>query len=436
MIHKVILLALGLLIVSECVKIYGHTTFSVKSFSVINYTNFIPLNPIFILELSYSMKENHRNGHKHQDIKLSVKIDNKVQIFTLGEDILFKRVSEDTIRLFAPWFHTIAYGKGRIVSFSFSEGKKVVFKTNIAFSVSNTTQTPIIISEGINEIEIPRKITQQVRFFFIYQSPVKALVIDSYEGLTNVLITQPTSRIKGLYSADHTFFKEGEYLVVIGDSQITIRVYFDKNPPTFRILNPTNGSVFYRTNDIHIKWLDPIDISGIDFSKSYLSISDSRSKVFEYPLYKKFNRESEINPYEIVSLSLSEGDYECSIGYTDLEGNFTNQVVKFKVVSYTLDREKPFFKRIEIEGSKKLSENKFVVKGRRVSVFLEFSDGDYGSGVKFIHYVVNGKKLSESVFGNVKYLSFEIDSNTNEVSMWLEDMNGNFSETNFISLIR
>ncbi|MEN2997569.1 MAG: Ig-like domain-containing protein [Brevinematia bacterium] len=436
--HKSLLLAITTLTLTVGITnsfSHLHSTFIIKEFKILNYTNTIPTNPIFIAEISYFLKE---CGciNPHNKVKLSIKANHKTQTFTIGEDVLFNRLSQDKIKLFLPFPYTLPQGKNQTVSFTIFEGKKATFKTNISFQVSKNLQHPIIISEGLREIEIPRTPLRQIQFFFVYHSPCEAMITKIGSKTTNFTISQQVARIKGLHFIEYNFSEEGEYLIKVGESEFTSKVSFDKTPPTFKFIFPTNNSAFYRTNKIKLKWSDPMDISDIDFSNSSLVISKGKNVLTNISPLIGLNRESERNPYEVVYLSLPEGDYECSIRYKDTSCNLKNEELKFRVSPSELDREKPFFRRIEVENSVKVSEGKFRVKDSIVSVFVEFSDGEYGSGVKRIHYKLNGELVSEDVFDEVKYLSLQLKNKVTKVAFWLEDLGGNFSETNIITLVK
>lgn len=414
----------------------AHHHLCVKSFAIVNYTNFIPVDPIFIVEVVYEFLGVEGFHHRHDDIVLSVGVGGKFDKFTIGENVLFRRLSRDRIRLFVPFSGRLTPGRSYFVSFSFSEGKKVVFRTNVSFFVSNVAQCPIFLSDGMEVIEVSEKHPREVEFFFVSQSQEKVKVVDLKKGITNTLLTQSVPRLKGVYSFSYLFLEEGEFLVEACGNQFKTMVVFDRTPPMFRIISPSNFSQFFRTNRIKVKWSDPIDSYGVCVERSSLVVRRGSKVVTNISPLVSLNRESVRNAYEVVYLSLEEGDYECVITYCDGEGNSTNVSINFKILPPSLDVEKPYFRRIVVEGSEKLLGNKFKVKGEVVGVFLEFSDGEFGSGVKRLYYEINGESLSEPVFDESKYLSVTKVGKETKVLFWLEDFGGNFSETNVITLVR
>lgn len=413
----------------------NHQSFFVSDFKIINYSDFIPKNPVFVIDLSYEMKENHEENHNHT-IKLIVNIGNKKDEFIIGENTIFKKISPNTITLFLPIFQNISVGKKQNISFSFLEGKTIIFTTNITFFVSNLSQDPIIFYEGLDKIEISKNNPKPNQFFFVSQYSYEGEIINLNNKTTNKVKSQKVSRIKGLNLIDYTFSEEGEYIIKVGNSSLQTKVSFDKTPPFFKVLTPSNNSIFYRTNNIQIKWTDPVDNSGINIQKSVLSLKKDGKTITNISPLVSLNKESSINPYETVFLSLPEGDYECDISYSDYDGNSTNTVINFKILNPNMDKVKPFLKKIFIENSEKVSENEFRLKSNDIRMFLEFSDGEYGSGVKTLYYSVDGEIHNERVFDNIKYLFFDVNKEIVEVKLWVEDFAGNSSDTNVILIKR
>ncbi|MCX8028768.1 MAG: hypothetical protein N2712_02110 [Brevinematales bacterium] len=403
-------------------------SFFVNSFRIINYTNSIPQNPVFLIELDYKVGDaNH--SHKH-DLKLTVNLRNKKQEFTIGENVIFRKISDSKIVLFVPIVLSLSKNQDSI-SFLILEDRRVIFKTNIVFLIENIMQQPILLFEDMKGIEIPRySKANPFKFFFIHKLPYEGMVINLDKNITNIVKSYPSKKFVGLNIFEYTFTSEGDYVIRVGNSELKTRVRFDDTPPYFRILNPTNNSVFYRTNRIRIKWTDPVDVNGVNKDNSYLTVSRDGNLMTNILPLVSMNKESLISPYETVYLDLPEGDYSCSVVYFDLERNYTNADVFFRVLPSIMDREKPTFIRIDVEGASIIGKNSFKANSKDVRIFVEVSDGEYGSGVKSIYYSFDGRTFVENVFDNFKHIFLSLESYKTDVKLWLEDFGGNISQTN------
>ncbi len=410
-------------------KSFGIT---IKEFKIVNYFHKIPTNPIFIVDVNYEIeKEKHEKHHSHLVILVE---GTKKEKFNIEQNTIFQIKTNNNLRIFLPIFSKLPKNTNQKFSFKLLENSKVLFETNTTFYVSDVIQEPIILLD-YNEIEIPKSYQKQYNFFFVSQTPQNVFVINTKEGKTNTVKSSKLEKIKGLHSFSYKFDKEGEYKILIGKSEKTITVNYDKTPPIFNIITPTNNSIFYRTKKIQIKWTDPIDTSGINFQKSSLYIRKNSKVITNISPLISLNRESSITPYETIYIeNLEEGEYEYCIEYSDYEGNKTNVVNYFKILPPSEDKEKPIIKNIHVENSKRVSENKYLLKSTNVYIFVEFTDGEYGSGVKSIHYKVNDKIFSDNTFGDNKYISITTESKETQLMIWVEDYNNNVSETNVLML--
>ncbi|MFN4244846.1 MAG: hypothetical protein ACK4F9_01675 [Brevinematia bacterium] len=404
---------------------------AIKEFKLVNYSNVITINPIFIVDISYELEENSKQEVDNSHLILLVK-GPKTEKFNIEEDTVFQIITNKTIRLFLPISYKLASGKNTLFLFKLLDNSKAIFETNLIFQVSNILQEPIILSD-FKKLEISRKNPKPNDFFFVSQNPENVTIINTLTSRTNLVKPLRLKNFKGLYSFSYVFNTEGLYKIIIGKKEVTTEVYHDRTPPQFRIMTPTE---FYRTNNIKIKWSDPVDISGVDFEKSSFYVKRLSNVITNISPLISLNKESSINPYEVIYIqNIEEGEYEYGITYSDYDGNTTNIISHFRILPIKEDKYKPTIEKLYIENSKKISENQYLVRTTNIVIFVEVTDSENGSGVKMIHYKVNEKSFSENVFGNSKYISLDLESNNTIFMIWAEDFNGNLSETNIVSII-
>lgn len=416
-----------LIVIYFAILSYSHSSIDVESIRIVNYSNTIPINPIFIVEMDYKIKEKLQTHHNNHNLKFIISTPSKNEEFILGQNTLFNHILSNRIRLYLPVFHKLPPNRKLEITFQVVEGKEKIFTTNINIFVSNYQELPIFIG-NTGKIEISRSIPRPTIINFLHQESQTGII--KSPKITEKLQSKQSPQIKGLKYFEYKFREEGKYDITIGKTNFSVEIVFDKTPPYFIILTPSNNSSFFRTNNIIIKWSDPQDISGINFSNSSLTIkNDSGEIITNITPLVALNRESSITPYEIITLSLKEGNYECSIIYSDFDNNSTNITTKFKILPSIQDREKPILKKIFFEGSTKLSDNEFLVPTSTV-MFIEASDGEYGSGVKSINYILDNQIFSEQMLSEIKYIYLTLTNKISTLEIWLEDYGGNSSETN------
>lgn len=398
-----------------------------------NYTNLIlPINPILTVDIKYEIEEkvdlSDEHKHEHEHIFLLIEGNKFLKKYEVGEDIPFQIIGKHTVRMFVPLEGLKISGPLR---FSILEGKKELISTNIVITLDKKIrQKPIVLSEKSNRVELPKAGETKNKIFFIstYDIVPKAVL----NGRSYNLTVFSDSKFKMLKYVNITFTNTGLFKFLFDNEEIIFNVEEDKTPPDFMLLVPTNNSVFYTTN-VMIKWTDPIDLSGVNFLTSCLTLQGENFYTNISPLFS-LNKESSINNYEVVKVCLPYGKYFLELSYLDNSGNSKTEYCTFFVENPSRDKERPYITRSYLEGVIKKGEFYFSNQ-KDLVLFIEASDGIYGSGLSRIHYNLNGKYQFEPMLSNVKYINIYLSESTNYLLFFVEDNNSNFSGTNSFTII-
>lgn len=265
-----------LIVIYFAILSYSHSSIDVESIRIINYSNTIPINPIFMVEMDYKIKERLQTHHNHHNLKFIISTPLKNEEFILGQNTLFNHILSNRIRLYLPVFHKLPPNRKLKIAFQVVEGKEKIFTTNINIFVSNYQELPILIG-NTGKIEISRSIPRPTIINFLHQESQTGII--KSPKITEKLQSKQSPQIKGLRYFEYKFREEGKYDITIGKTNFSVEIVFDKTPPYFSILTPSNNSSFFRTNNIIIKWSDPQDISGINFSNSSLTIKNDSGEI-------------------------------------------------------------------------------------------------------------------------------------------------------------
>ncbi|MGC8766826.1 MAG: hypothetical protein ACP5QP_03920 [Brevinematia bacterium] len=404
--------------------------FKPTSMSIVNYPDLVvPPEPILVIDISYEAGSNS-NQEDEDHVFIVVSNSKFSKKYEIGEDIPFQILGSGKIRVFLPLEKRLS--KSNSFSLSVVEGNKVLLSTNLSLILNEEMkQKPILLAGKENYVTLPKsgKLDQKIFFISLRELMPKAIVGDNEYKLS----VYRDNNFKILKYVRFVFTNTGLFKFVFDGEEIVFNVEEDKNPPKFELLIPSNNALFFNTN-IVIKWTKPLDESGINFEKSYLKVEGNNGFTTNISPLVPLNRESLIGNYNVARFCLPTGVYNLEIRYFDNSENLGIVKSKFSIVDKYEDKEKPAITKFYIEGITKAGEI-FISDKTNVVLFIEASDGIYGSGISKVYYFLNGNSYLEPMTGNIRYINLELDKSTNYLSFFVEDENSNFSETNTITIV-
>ncbi len=425
---------------------YSHQV-KVKDIEVVNYTNFSPLVPEFFIDITFEeLPSNIFEGlspenvyhHDHVHIIVEAVIEKSIEQFVIGETAPFTWVSDKRIRVFLPQFSFLSENKNYSLLVNILLEREIgsvpekIFSKSFSFTASSKVFTlPYFLTNNQFPLIISKRKPLPKRIYYISTLPFKG-VIEKNGKSVKINSQKAFESFDNLCYVEYNFQEDGKYKLIFQNINVSIDfdVVYDSIPPKFSIVLPESKKTFFRSNIVFI-WETPLDDSGVDVEKSYLSITSKQGvKITNIRPLIPLNKMSVSSPFQYFFTSLSPGEYTFLVEYSDFDGNKSSKSVEFSVSTSEGDKVSPFLPEVQVYSSVR-RENNIIVFSTNLRLLVNVKDDIYGSGVDRVSFNIANRREEVKVFGETFEHVINLASKTSKETLVVEsfDKKGNKSPT-------